>query len=50
MSHSLDEVARLADRVVLLEHGKVTAEGSVFELLAGQGVEKPLGAVLEATA
>jgi molybdate transport system ATP-binding protein len=50
VSHSLEEVARLADRVVLLEHGKVTAEGSVFELLAGQGVEKPLGAVLEATA
>ena len=49
VSHALDEVARLADRVVLLEHGKVTAEGSVFELLAGQGVEKPLGAVLEAT-
>ena len=50
VSHALEEVARLADRVVLLDHGKVTAEGSVFELLAGQGVEKPLGAVLEATA
>lgn len=49
VSHSLDEVARLADRVVLLDHGKVTAEGSVFDVLAGQGVEKPLGAVLDAT-
>ncbi len=49
VSHSLEEVARLADRVVLLENGKVRAEGSVFELLAGLGVEKPLGAVLEAT-
>src|SRR6185437_10588159 len=50
VSHSLDEVARLADRVVLLEQGRVKAQGSVFEILAGLGSEKPLGAVLEATA
>ena len=50
VSHSLEEVARLADHVVLLEKGRVKAEGSVFELLAGMGVEKPIGAVLEAIA
>jgi molybdate transport system ATP-binding protein len=50
VSHSLDEVARLADQVVLLDKGKVAGSGSVFEVLAGQGGEKPLGAVIDATA
>src|SRR5215469_6003176 len=49
VSHSLDEVARLADQVVLLDNGKITGFGSVFEVLAGRGAEKPLGAVLDAT-
>lgn len=49
VSHSLDEVARLADQVVLLDKGKVAGFGSVFEVLAGRGAEKKLGAVLEAT-
>ena len=49
VSHSLDEVARLADRVILLDAGRVRAEGSVFDLLAGLGAEKPVGAVLQAT-
>jgi molybdate transport system ATP-binding protein len=50
VSHSLDEVARLADTVILLETGRVKAQGSVFALLAGLGADKPLGAVLEAQA
>jgi len=33
VSHSSDEVARLADRLVLLEHGRVQAQGPLAELL-----------------
>ena len=52
VSHSLDEVARLADRMVVIDKGHVVAEGSVFEvtqrldLIAGR--ELLPGAVLEA--
>jgi molybdate transport system ATP-binding protein len=35
VSHSVDEVLRLADRVVLLEKGHVVGEGSVFDFAAG---------------
>jgi molybdate transport system ATP-binding protein len=33
VSHAVDEVARLADEVVVLQDGKVTAQGSVFDLM-----------------
>jgi molybdate transport system ATP-binding protein len=52
VSHSLDEVARLADRMVLIDKGRVIAQGSLFEvtqrldLIAGK--ELLPGAVLEA--
>ena len=52
VSHSLDEVARLADRMVVIDKGRVVAEGSLFEvtqrldLIAGK--ELLPGAVLEA--
>ena len=52
VSHSLDEVARLADRMVLIDKGRVIAQGSLFEvtqrldLIAGN--ELLPGAVLEA--
>jgi molybdate transport system ATP-binding protein len=48
VSHSIDEVARLADRIVMLEGGRVTAQGSVFDLLTRleSGID-PVGAVLE---
>ena len=51
VSHSVEEVARLADEIVVLDHGRVRAQGSVFDLLtdvdAIAGVP-PLGAVFEA--
>ena len=44
VSHSIDEVVRLADIVILLEHGSVAAAGSVQETIGrNQG-----GAVIEA--
>ncbi|MBV9989787.1 MAG: molybdenum ABC transporter ATP-binding protein [Alphaproteobacteria bacterium] len=46
VSHNVDEVARLADEVVMIADGKVTAQGSVFDLLTGLGVAA-VGAVLE---
>jgi molybdate transport system ATP-binding protein len=34
VTHSLDEVARLADHVVVLSGGRVLAQGPVIELLS----------------
>ncbi len=53
VSHSLDEVGRLADRMILLSEGRVRAEGTVFELMSrldlftGKDHLHP-GAILEA--
>jgi molybdate transport system ATP-binding protein len=52
VSHSLDEVVQLADRMVVIERGRIQADGSLFEvtqrldLVAGK--ELLPGAVLEA--
>jgi molybdate transport system ATP-binding protein len=53
VSHSLDEVAQLADRMVVLDKGRVLAEGSVFDVTARLDLQTGRallpGAVLEAT-
>ena len=50
VSHAVDEVARLADHVVLLVDGKVQASGGVAEMLArldgSMGLDDDAGAVL----
>ncbi|MEJ1161488.1 molybdenum ABC transporter ATP-binding protein [Prosthecomicrobium sp. N25] len=38
VSHAVEEVARLADRVVRLEHGRVAATGTPTEVLAPNGL------------
>jgi molybdate transport system ATP-binding protein len=52
VSHALDEVARLADRMVVLADGRVAAEGSLFDVTARldlfTGTHRLPGAVLEA--
>jgi len=34
VSHSVDEVARLADHIIVLNEGRIAAQGSVFDVLA----------------
>ena len=46
VSHAVDEVARLADQVVLLEGGAVEGQGPPGQLLPGRG---GVGAVIDAT-
>src|SRR5262249_6090464 len=52
VSHALDEVARLASRMVVLENGRVIAEGSLFDMTARldltSGAHLVPGTVLEA--
>jgi molybdate transport system ATP-binding protein len=53
VSHSPDEVARLADHLVLIENGRVTASGALMETLArldlGPAFADDAGVVLETT-
>ncbi len=53
VSHSIDEVARLADQVVLLDKGEVKASGALREVLTRLDLQSAfvddMGAVLDAT-
>jgi molybdate transport system ATP-binding protein len=53
ISHSLDEVARLADHLVLLENGQATASGPITDILSRPDLAAAFagetGAVLETT-
>lgn len=51
VSHSMDEVARLADYAVVLDAGMITAQGSINEVFSGSGLSgfdaEDAGSVLE---
>jgi ABC-2 type transport system ATP-binding protein len=43
-THELEEAERLADRVVIVDHGRVVADGTVAELRSSSGAEIRFGA------
>jgi molybdate transport system ATP-binding protein len=43
VSHAFDEVARLADRLVLIEHGRIVGEGAVEALSGSAAARRLLG-------
>ena len=51
VSHAVDEIVRLADHVVIMQQGKVIAQGGITELFSranlSLGVSNEVGAILE---
>ena len=43
-THDLDEAEKVADRIVIVDHGRVVADGTPAELMAGGGEEIRFGA------
>ncbi len=54
VSHDMDEIARLADRLIVLRDGRIAAQGPIFDVLSDPGAIPHLGvreagAILTAT-
>lgn len=49
-THYMEEVERLADRIVIVDHGRVVAEGSLADLVRRLPATHKLGLVLDAPA
>jgi ABC-2 type transport system ATP-binding protein len=50
-SHYMEEVEALCDRVAIIDHGKIIADGTIAELIAkhaGKGIRMELGGDLDA--
>jgi len=47
-THQLGEVERLCDRIVILDHGRIVAQGSLAELQRLAGTERPRSILFEA--
>lgn len=43
ITHSMDEIARLADQLVMMENGRITADGAMKDLLADPALLPRLG-------
>src|SRR5258708_12499584 len=41
-THYMEEAERLCDRIVLIDHGKIVAQGTARELIALAGTEPPI--------
>lgn len=43
ISHSMDDVARLADRIVVMDRGRIIGDGPTREVLSGTGLLQKIG-------
>ncbi|MBN9431198.1 MAG: molybdenum ABC transporter ATP-binding protein [Bosea sp.] len=48
VSHAIEEVARLADQAVIIEAGRIVADGPIDRVFAGEGRDHAIGGILSA--